>query len=65
MCGRHPCEKPNCTHSESHRAACEARTVIGWPQSQRRSYYALVQKNRGDNAMRELFANAKAEAAKL
>ena len=28
MCGHHPCDKPNCTHGEAHRAACEARTVI-------------------------------------
>lgn len=56
MCGRHPCEKPSCTHSEAHRSDCEARTVMQWTKQQRNAFYALVRKARGEAAARDLCA---------
>lgn len=61
MCGCHPCEKPVCTHSEAHRAACEARAVMRWPKPERLSFYSMVRRNRGEQAARELLANVSAE----
>ena len=56
MCGHHPCDKQDCTHSEAHRAACEARTVMRWPRSARQDYYARVSRARGEKAAKELAA---------
>ena len=56
MCGADPCDKPGCTHSEQHRAACEARTVMRWPKQRRQDFYALVKKSRGEHAARKLAA---------
>lgn len=28
VCGKNPCEKPDCTWSERHRRECEARMVM-------------------------------------
>jgi len=61
MCGALPCDKPDCTHSEAHRAACEARTVMRWPRSRRQDFYALVKKVRGEQAARELSQNVSDE----
>jgi hypothetical protein len=61
MCGADPCEKPDCTHGEQHRAACEARTVMRWPKHERLSFYGMVRRNRGESAARELLANVSAE----
>jgi hypothetical protein len=64
MCGHHPCDKPDCTHIEAHRAACEARTVMMWPRSQRQEYYGRVTKARGDPAYQRLTADVSAEYRK-
>lgn len=56
MCGHHPCDKPDCTHSEQHRAECEARTVMRWHRAARQDYYARVGRARGEKAARELAA---------
>jgi len=64
MCGHHPCDKPDCTHSERHRAACEARTVMGWPREQRKEYYGRVTRARGEAAAKALAADVSAEYRK-
>ena len=64
MCGHHPCDKPDCTHSERHRAACEARTVMRWPRAQMQEYYGRVTKERGDAACQRLTADVSAENRK-
>lgn len=56
MCGPNSCESPQCTWSEAHRAACEARTVMRWPRENRASYYAEVKKKRGEKARADLVA---------
>lgn len=56
MCGADPCDKPDCTHSEQHRAECEARTVMRWPRAQRQDYYDKVKRARGEKAAKELAA---------
>ena len=56
MCGASPCEKTDCTHSEQHRAACEARTVMRWHRAARQDYDERVRKARGEKAARELAA---------
>ena len=64
MCGADPCDKPDCTHSEQHRAACEARTVMRWPRAQRQDYYGRVKKARGEKAARELAQNVSEQWSK-
>lgn len=54
MCGPKPCDQPDCTWSEPHRALCEARTVAAWDKKQRMDYYSDVRAKRGDNAARKL-----------
>lgn len=54
MCGRSPCDKPNCTWSRAHLVACEARGVMTWPKETRAEFYELVQKHRGPAALAEL-----------
>ncbi len=44
MCGPKPCELENCTWSEKHRMACEARAVLSWPLAKRREYLARIGK---------------------
>ncbi len=61
MCGRSPCQKPNCTWSEAHRAACEAREVMRWPSEQRKAHYAKVKQLRGDAALAALIADVNRE----
>ena len=56
MCGYLPCDKPDCTHGEAHRAACEARTVMRWHRAARQDYYARVSLARGEKAALELAA---------
>jgi hypothetical protein len=56
MCGASPCDKLDCTHSEQHRAACEARTVMRWHRAARQDYYARVSLARGEKAALELAA---------
>ena len=64
MCGYLPCDKPDCTHGEAHRAACEARTVMRWPRAQRQEYYGRVKRARGDEACQRLTADVSAEYRK-
>ena len=64
MCGNNPCDKPDCTHGEAHRAACEARTVMRWQMAQRQEYYGRVTKARGEPACRRLTADVSAEYRK-
>lgn len=64
MCGHHPCDKPGCTHSEAHRAACEARTVMCWPRAKRQEYYGRVTRARGEAAAKALAADVSAEYRK-
>ena len=47
MCGSDPCEKPNCTWSESFRAKCEAKHLAGMGEIEREAQYARVLKHRG------------------
>lgn len=56
MCGYKPCSKQECTWSEAHRSACEAREVMRWPVEQRKDYYAKVKSVRGDAACTALIA---------
>ena len=56
MCGRSPCDNPDCTWSEAHRAICEARTVAAWEKQRRMDYYGDVRARRGDDAARKLAA---------
>lgn len=64
MCGHHPCDKPDCTHGEAHRAACEARTVMRWPRGSRQEFYGLVKRLRGETAAKALAADVSAEYRK-
>ena len=64
MCGHLPCDKPDCTHSERHRAACEARTVMRWPRGRRQEFYGLVKRLRGETAAKALAADVSAEYRK-
>ena len=59
MCGRAPCDKPNCTWSEAWRAECEAREVMRWSREKRAEYYADVKKLRGEAAAQELIKNVR------
>ena len=61
MCGHHPCDKPDCTHSERHRAVCEARTVIRMPQDKVPDFYGRVKSARGESAYHRLVADVSAE----
>lgn len=61
MCGPKPCDNPDCTWSEAHRARCEARTVMMWPVQNRKAYYAKVAEKRGDAAARQLVAAVSTE----
>lgn len=54
MCGRAPCDRPNCSWGEEHRRECEARVVMRWPGEKRTEYYANVKKQRGEPATQEL-----------
>lgn len=63
MCGQAPCEKPDCTWSEKHRAECEAREVLGWDKGRRLAYYANVKAKRGDQAMQQLVDEVKRQWA--
>jgi hypothetical protein len=49
------------THGESHRAACEARTVMRWPAHERKDLYARVAKARGQAAAAALIADVNRE----
>jgi hypothetical protein len=64
MCGHHPCDKPDCTHSERHRAVCEARTVIRMPQDKVPDFYGRVKSARGESAYHRLVADVSAEYRK-
>ena len=64
MCGHHPCDKPDCTHGEAHRAACEARTVIRMPQDKVSDFYGRVKSARGEAAYQRLVADVSAEYQK-
>ena len=61
MCGAKPCDSPNCTWGERHRAACEARTVMHWPKEQRERYYREVLARRGQAAMKKLIEDVRME----
>ena len=61
MCGPKPCDKPDCTWSEAHRARCEARTVMRWPEIERKAYYGMVAEKRGRDAARQLVADVSTE----
>lgn len=61
MCGYLPCDKPECTHSERHRAACEARTVMRWGKGIRQDFYGLVKQWRGEAAAKALAADVSTE----
>lgn len=54
MCGPSPCDKPNCTWSETHRHECEAREVMRWDKERRTAYFQGVKKQRGKVAAKEL-----------
>lgn len=61
MCGQSPCDKPDCTWSEAHRARCEARTVMRWPKQERSKYYGMVAEKRGRSAAQRLMADVSEE----
>lgn len=61
MCGPSPCDQPDCTWSEAHRARCEARTVMLWPAQERKAYYGMVAEKRGTGAARQLVADVSTE----
>lgn len=61
MCGRAPCDKPDCTWSEQYRAQCEARIVMRWEKDRRQAYYQKVAKTRGEAAARALIAAVRQE----
>ncbi len=65
MCGPKPCDKPDCTWGESHRAACEARAVLQWPREQRAEYYEKVRRWRGQEAAQRLIADVRREWEKI
>ena len=54
MCGPRPCDKPDCTWSEAHRALCEAKTVAEWIRDKRSAYYKDVDLKRGRKAATDL-----------
>ena len=54
MCGLKPCDKPDCTWSEAHRALCEAMTVAEWSRDKRSAYYKDVDLKRGRKAATDL-----------
>ena len=54
MCGKSPCDKPDCTWSEQFRHECEARSVMSKPKHWRDEYYALCLKHRGKAAVKRL-----------
>ena len=59
MCGRSPCDKPNCTWGEKHRRECEARAVMQLDRESRTAYYAEARKKRGDAAAQDLVTEVK------
>ena len=59
MCGRAPCDKPNCTWTERNRRECEAREVMLWSREKRTEYYADVKKRRGEAAAKDLVTEVK------
>ncbi|MDR3158601.1 MAG: hypothetical protein LBU11_06250 [Zoogloeaceae bacterium] len=62
MRGMSPCDKPECTWSEAHRALCEARSVCRMADiEKRREYLALVEKHRGKEAADQLREAVKKE----
>ncbi len=61
MCGKAPCEKPDCTWGELFRRQCEARWVIRQPKAGRTEYYALVKKHRGEGALKTLIEEVNAQ----
>ena len=54
MCGKAPCDKPNCSWSEDYRRQCEARTVMRWDKVRRTDYYAKVTALRGQESAQQL-----------
>jgi len=54
MCGSRPCARPDCTWSQHHLQACEARHVASQPYAWRNDYYEIVGKKRGAQALAEL-----------
>ena len=59
MCGKAPCDSPNCTWVEKHRKECEAREVMRWSREKRAEYYADVKKRRGEAAAQQLIKEVK------
>jgi len=47
MCGRKPCDKPDCTWSRHHMRLCEARYVLKMAREHRRHYLGMVEAKRG------------------
>lgn len=64
MCGYEPCARPDCTWGEQYRAECEARSVLAWPDTRRKIYYAAVKQKRGDAAARKLIDDVRKEWAR-
>ena len=54
MCGPAPCDKPNCTWSESYREACWLRHIAKQPAEWRAKHYAEFEKKHGKPATAEL-----------
>ena len=54
MCGRAPCDKPDCTWSEAWRFECECRHVLSMSKDRRADWYKGVQKARGEESMERL-----------
>jgi hypothetical protein len=63
VCGKNPCDKPDCTWSEKHRRECEARMVMRWSKQRRIEYYALVRRHRGDLAATQLLEEVRRQYA--
>lgn len=61
MCGPRPCSSPTCTWAESHRALCEAMTVMCWQKERRTAYYGMVRAKRGDAAAAALVSDVNRE----
>jgi hypothetical protein len=61
MCGKAPCDKPDCTWGEKYRKECEARVVMRWKKDRRQAYYQKVAKTRGKAAARALIAAVRQE----
>lgn len=59
MCGREPCDRPNCTWTEAHRRECEARTVARLQTETRIAYHADVKKKRGEAAAQQLIKDVR------